>query len=95
VSPVKYELGFYVPEDGILHSHCRENPAVSSVSPGQFQRVSIAGDGQILPTALQFITRQLSHRVAAEEEGRVQGPLRGDHRMKWPTGGTRLSARLS
>jgi hypothetical protein len=22
---VKYELGFYIPEDGILHSHCREN----------------------------------------------------------------------
>jgi hypothetical protein len=25
VSPVKYELGFYIPEDGILHSHHREN----------------------------------------------------------------------
>jgi hypothetical protein len=25
VSPVKYELGLYIPEDGILHSHCREN----------------------------------------------------------------------
>jgi hypothetical protein len=25
VSPVKYELGFYIPEDGILHIHCREN----------------------------------------------------------------------
>jgi hypothetical protein len=25
VSPVKYELRFYIPEDGILHSHCREN----------------------------------------------------------------------
>jgi hypothetical protein len=25
VSPVRYELGFYIPEDGILHSHCREN----------------------------------------------------------------------
>jgi hypothetical protein len=24
VSPVKYELGFYIPEDGILHSHRRE-----------------------------------------------------------------------
>jgi uncharacterized protein (DUF427 family) len=22
---VKYELGFYFPEDDILHSHCREN----------------------------------------------------------------------
>jgi hypothetical protein len=25
VSPVKYELGFYIPEDDILHSHCREH----------------------------------------------------------------------
>jgi hypothetical protein len=25
VSPVKYELWFYIPEDDILHSHCREN----------------------------------------------------------------------
>jgi hypothetical protein len=25
VSPVKYELGFYIPEDGILHSHSRGN----------------------------------------------------------------------
>jgi hypothetical protein len=25
VSPARYELGFYIPEDGILHSHCREN----------------------------------------------------------------------
>jgi hypothetical protein len=25
VSPVKYEMGFYIPEDDILHSHCREN----------------------------------------------------------------------
>jgi hypothetical protein len=25
VSPVKYELDFYIPEDGILHSHRRED----------------------------------------------------------------------
>jgi hypothetical protein len=25
VSPVKYELGLYIPEDGILHSHRRKN----------------------------------------------------------------------
>jgi hypothetical protein len=25
VSPVKYELGFCIPEDDILHSHRREN----------------------------------------------------------------------
>jgi hypothetical protein len=25
MSPVRYELGFYIPEDGILHSHRRGN----------------------------------------------------------------------
>jgi hypothetical protein len=25
VSPVRYELGFYIPEDEILHSHDSEN----------------------------------------------------------------------
>jgi hypothetical protein len=25
VSPLRYELGFYIPEDGILRSHRREN----------------------------------------------------------------------
>jgi hypothetical protein len=25
VSPVRYEIGFYILEDDILHSHCREN----------------------------------------------------------------------
>jgi hypothetical protein len=25
VSPVKYKQGFYIPEDGILHSHRRKN----------------------------------------------------------------------
>jgi hypothetical protein len=26
MSPVKYELGFYIPEDDIRHSHRRETP---------------------------------------------------------------------
>jgi hypothetical protein len=25
VSPVRYELGFHIPEGGILHSHSRES----------------------------------------------------------------------
>jgi hypothetical protein len=28
VSPVKYELGFYISEDGILHSHRREKSQI-------------------------------------------------------------------
>jgi hypothetical protein len=31
VSPVKYELVFYIPEDGILHSHCRENVNLTTI----------------------------------------------------------------
>jgi hypothetical protein len=35
VSPVKYELGFYIPEDGILYSHRRGNIKSYAVK-GQF-----------------------------------------------------------
>jgi hypothetical protein len=30
VFPVRYELGFHIPEDGILHSHRRED-AISNI----------------------------------------------------------------
>jgi hypothetical protein len=36
VSPVRYELGFYIPEDGILHSHCREQRRCN-VSPVRYE----------------------------------------------------------
>jgi hypothetical protein len=32
MSPVKYELGFYIPEDAILHSHRRENQILHSIN---------------------------------------------------------------
>jgi hypothetical protein len=39
VSPVKYELGFYIPEDDILHSHRRENlKSYKSVCPDASDR---------------------------------------------------------
>jgi hypothetical protein len=31
VFPVRYDLDFYIPEDAILHSHCRENLKQSQV----------------------------------------------------------------
>jgi hypothetical protein len=34
VSPVRYLLGFYIPEDDILHSHCRENLKSYIALPG-------------------------------------------------------------
>jgi hypothetical protein len=39
VSPVKYELGFYIPEDDIRHSHCREN--LKSHKPSQIQGIVV------------------------------------------------------
>jgi hypothetical protein len=33
MSPVRYELGFYIPEDDILHSHRRENLKFYNNSP--------------------------------------------------------------
>jgi hypothetical protein len=32
VSAVRYELGFYIPEDGILHSHRRENLSLTTTT---------------------------------------------------------------
>jgi hypothetical protein len=40
VSPVKYELGFYIPEDDILHSHCRERLKSYRAVSGCFVRRS-------------------------------------------------------
>jgi hypothetical protein len=43
VSPVKYELGFYIPEDGILHRQHRENlrsyTYISLFSPNFWRRI--------------------------------------------------------
>jgi hypothetical protein len=36
VSPVKYELGFYIPKDVILHSEHRENPK-SYIAPVKYE----------------------------------------------------------
>jgi hypothetical protein len=44
VSHVKYELGFYIPEDDILHSHWRENlkSYIVSVAVQRFLRRTLA-----------------------------------------------------
>jgi hypothetical protein len=42
VSPVKYELGSYIPEDGILHSHRRDNLKPYTVSLLEF-RMTLEG----------------------------------------------------
>jgi hypothetical protein len=45
---VRYELGFYIPEDGILHSHRRETVKSYIIS----QKVSIVVNGFLLPARL-------------------------------------------
>jgi hypothetical protein len=47
VSPVKYELGFYIPEGDILHSHCRQN--LKSYMPISMLTVNPTGsnDGEL------------------------------------------------
>jgi hypothetical protein len=52
VSPVKYELGFYIPEDDILHSHCREN--LKSYTTKHFSMKTYAGSGFIDPRFLDL-----------------------------------------
>jgi hypothetical protein len=46
VSPVKYKLGFYIPEDGILRSHCCENLnsyiALHRIKSGNFYLIRLA-----------------------------------------------------
>jgi hypothetical protein len=57
VSPVKYELGFYIPEDNILDNDCREN-LKSHIAFYQFNiRQTLAFTSRKLPiiTGVQFL----------------------------------------
>jgi hypothetical protein len=49
VSPVRYELGFYIPEDGILHSHRRENLKSYRIGPCLRTKVPREDTEGILP----------------------------------------------
>jgi hypothetical protein len=52
VSPVRYKLGFCIPEDDILHSHCRENPKsyrIMSVEKSVDLMGNVASDFLSLP----------------------------------------------
>jgi hypothetical protein len=50
VSPVKYELGFFIPEDDIFHSHRREN--LTSYISGALSLGSVASREMV--TSIQF-----------------------------------------
>jgi hypothetical protein len=49
VSPVKYELGFYIPEDHILHSHRRE--ILKSYANGQLDVPALVPPVHMVRTA--------------------------------------------
>jgi hypothetical protein len=61
VSPVKYELGFYIPEDDILHSHRRENLKsyvlfsrfflLQQIPDTRCEVIAICGPGSVAPEA--------------------------------------------
>jgi hypothetical protein len=52
VSPVKYELGFYIPEDDILHSYRREN--LQSYTLVEVQLLSILVEAGVLNASIPF-----------------------------------------
>jgi hypothetical protein len=58
VSPVKYELGFYIPEDAILHSDRREN-LKSYISQDKCRKSTFI-TSQTLPSTSLLIHRQSS-----------------------------------
>jgi hypothetical protein len=48
VSPVKYGLGFYIPEDGILHSHRREKLKSYAILKRGFVLIALSSHGSCL-----------------------------------------------
>jgi hypothetical protein len=58
VSPVKYELGFYIPEDDILHSHRREN-LKSYILRQMFTKVPGETDVSIFKSANIYQTTEI------------------------------------
>jgi hypothetical protein len=56
---VKYELGFYIPKDGILHSHRRENLKSYKVITGyETTGASVWNPGMMNEIKYSFIMRK-------------------------------------
>jgi hypothetical protein len=51
----RYELGFYIPEDGILHSQSRETLKSHRLRP-QFNNVYTRASGSMLQRRLQSLS---------------------------------------
>jgi hypothetical protein len=63
VSLVKYELGFYIPEADIRHSHCLENLKCYIALTGWalYRRVNVSP----VKYELDFYIRHISYRICA------------------------------
>jgi hypothetical protein len=57
VSPVKYELSFYIPEDGVLYSHRLENLKSYIECDGLYEGVS-SSTATFTVTLSHFLSRQ-------------------------------------
>jgi hypothetical protein len=82
--PVRYELGFYVLEDGILHSHRHESLNTTFQLKFPIRRGDSPGVALDLRAALQW-NRVGGRELDSSDSGR--GPARGSE-VKTPSMGT-------
>jgi hypothetical protein len=82
MSPVRCELGFYIPEDDILHSHCRDN--LSFLLPSYFLSFllhfmfSFTFFIPLFPSFFlpSYLARFLSLLTPSQRSSRLQGMIR-------------------
>jgi hypothetical protein len=77
VSPVRYELGFYIQEDGILYSHRREHLEFTTLLLTSIYHLSIVLQhnyraSQLLREQRKIPIHQYFNTVNSREECRVQ-----------------------
>jgi hypothetical protein len=77
VSPVKYEVGFYIPEDDILHSHCREN--LKSYIHQQLLLNSILMPAKFLETRILYNFNDRHDSVKFYKTNRI--PIRNNRKL--------------
>jgi hypothetical protein len=75
VSPVKYELGFYIPEDGILHSDRRENLKTYTFRSYLRSEAFTANESNVKgPSAVSVLTKHSRLRRPGVDNGQEEDP---------------------
>jgi hypothetical protein len=80
VSPVRYELGFYIPEDDILYSHRREN--LKSYIIYQFDCITLVSPLNTITKILGLIVAELCKSLVCLESSFACIPRLKDSIMK-------------